>query len=88
MLMIVCGFLLPLWEILLHLLLCASLTFLGGIEPVDQYLRTFSWNKVKYRADRSLGELIDLLEKVGIIHFCISCSFMLTFFFMIGSSEY
>lgn len=32
-------------------------------KPVDQYLRTFSWNKVKYRADRSLGELIDLLEK-------------------------
>lgn len=34
-------------------------------EPVDQYLRTFSWNKVKYRADKSLGELIDMLQKVG-----------------------
>lgn len=33
-------------------------------EPVDQYLRTFSWNKVKYRADKPLGELIDLLQKV------------------------
>lgn len=33
-------------------------------EPVDQYLRTFSWNKVKYRADKSLSELIDLLQKV------------------------
>lgn len=33
-------------------------------EPVDQYLRTFSWNKVKYRADKSLSELIDLLSKV------------------------
>ncbi|KAI9038738.1 H(+)-transporting V1 sector ATPase subunit C [Aspergillus affinis] len=32
-------------------------------KPVDQYLRTFSWNKVKYRADKSLGELIDLLQK-------------------------
>ncbi|KAL2872019.1 H(+)-transporting V1 sector ATPase subunit C [Aspergillus lucknowensis] len=32
-------------------------------KPVDQYLRTFSWNKVKYRADRSLSELIDLLQK-------------------------
>ncbi|KAE8325541.1 hypothetical protein BDV39DRAFT_194337 [Aspergillus sergii] len=32
-------------------------------KPVDQYLRTFTWNKVKYRADKSLGELIDLLQK-------------------------
>lgn len=36
-------------------------------EPVDQYLRTFSWNKVKYRADKSLSELIDLLQKVRAI---------------------
>ncbi|CRG85042.1 V-type H+-transporting ATPase subunit C [Talaromyces islandicus] len=32
-------------------------------KPVDQYLRSFQWNKVKYRADRSIGELIDLLHK-------------------------
>ncbi|KAJ5098788.1 hypothetical protein N7532_005789 [Penicillium argentinense] len=32
-------------------------------KPVDQYLRTFQWNKVKYRADKSLSELIDLLHK-------------------------
>ncbi|EEH17932.1 hypothetical protein PABG_00495 [Paracoccidioides brasiliensis Pb03] len=32
-------------------------------KPVDQYLRTFQWNKVKFRADRSLSELIDLLHK-------------------------
>ncbi|OOQ85408.1 V-type proton ATPase subunit C [Penicillium brasilianum] len=32
-------------------------------KPVDQYLRTFSWNKVKYRADKPLAELIDLLHK-------------------------
>ncbi|EAW07754.1 H(+)-transporting V1 sector ATPase subunit C [Aspergillus clavatus NRRL 1] len=32
-------------------------------KPVDQYLRTFSWNKVKYRADKPLAELIDLLQK-------------------------
>lgn len=32
-------------------------------KPVDQYLRTFSWNKVKYRADKPLGELLDLLQK-------------------------
>ncbi|KAI9677084.1 MAG: Vacuolar ATP synthase subunit C [Caeruleum heppii] len=30
---------------------------------VDQYLRNFTWNKVKYRADRPLAELIDLLQK-------------------------
>ena len=33
-------------------------------EPLDQYLRSFSWNKVKYRADKPLAELIDLLQKV------------------------
>lgn len=37
------------------------------VEPVDQYLRTFSWNKVKYRADRPLPELADMLQKVWYI---------------------
>ncbi|EXJ82100.1 V-type H+-transporting ATPase subunit C [Capronia coronata CBS 617.96] len=32
-------------------------------KPLEQYLRSFSWNKVKYRADRPLAELIDLLTK-------------------------
>ncbi|KAF2003211.1 ATPase, V1 complex, subunit C [Amniculicola lignicola CBS 123094] len=32
-------------------------------KPVDQYLRTFQWNKVKYRADKSIKELIDSLQK-------------------------
>ncbi|KAJ9389618.1 hypothetical protein DTO063F5_2111 [Paecilomyces variotii] len=32
-------------------------------KPVDHYLRTFTWNKVKYRADKPLAELIDLLQK-------------------------
>ncbi|KAI7787048.1 vacuolar atp synthase subunit c 1 [Diaporthe eres] len=32
-------------------------------KPTDQYLRTFSWNKVRYRADRPLGELIENLQK-------------------------
>jgi V-type H+-transporting ATPase subunit C len=32
-------------------------------EPTDHYLRTFQWNKVRYRADRPLGELIDNLQK-------------------------
>lgn len=40
---------------------------LGNPEPVDQYLRTFAWNKVKYRADKSLKELIDLLQRVSLI---------------------
>lgn len=33
-------------------------------EPADHYLRTFNWNKVKYRADKPLAELIDSLQKV------------------------
>lgn len=33
-------------------------------EPVDQYLKTFTWNKIKYRADRPLTEMIDVLQKV------------------------
>ncbi|KAF8858145.1 vacuolar ATP synthase-like protein subunit C 1 [Acephala macrosclerotiorum] len=32
-------------------------------KPADQYLRTFTWNKVKYRADKPLAELIDSLQK-------------------------
>jgi hypothetical protein len=32
-------------------------------EPTDHYLRTFQWNKVRYRADRPLGELIENLQK-------------------------
>lgn len=34
-------------------------------KPAEQYLRAFSWNKVKYRADKPLAELIDSLQKVG-----------------------
>ncbi|KAI9698977.1 MAG: Vacuolar ATP synthase subunit C [Candelina mexicana] len=32
-------------------------------KPVDQYLRSFSWNRIKYRADKSIAELIDSLQK-------------------------
>jgi len=32
-------------------------------KPTDQYLRSFSWNRVRYRADRPLSELIDMLQK-------------------------
>lgn len=32
-------------------------------KPVEQYLRTFQWNKVKYRADRPIADLIELLQK-------------------------
>jgi len=35
------------------------------VEPVDQYLRTFQWNKVKYRADKPIADLIDSLQKVS-----------------------
>ncbi|MCJ1338169.1 Vacuolar ATP synthase subunit C [Bachmanniomyces sp. S44760] len=31
--------------------------------PVEQYLRNFHWNKVKYRADRPLHQTMDMLQK-------------------------
>lgn len=34
-------------------------------EPVDHYLSSFSWNKVKYRAEKPISELIDILQKVS-----------------------
>lgn len=30
-------------------------------------MRSFSWNKVRYRSDRPLAELIETLQKVGVI---------------------
>jgi len=35
----------------------------AAAEPTDHYLSNFSWNKIRYRADKSLGELIDTLQK-------------------------
>jgi len=35
-------------------------------KPVDHYLGSFQWNKVKYRAEKPIGELIDILQKVRI----------------------
>lgn len=32
--------------------------------PVEDYLRGFSWNKVKYRSDKSIAQLLDSLHKV------------------------
>ncbi|KAL2759256.1 hypothetical protein ACRALDRAFT_2099596 [Sodiomyces alcalophilus JCM 7366] len=32
-------------------------------KPTDQYLNRFSWNKVRYRADKPIGELVDILRK-------------------------
>ncbi|KAK5652614.1 hypothetical protein OQA88_10375 [Cercophora sp. LCS_1] len=32
-------------------------------KPTDHYVRSFQWNKVRYRADRPLGELIENLQK-------------------------
>lgn len=32
--------------------------------PVENYLMSFQWNKVKYRADKPISELIDILQKV------------------------
>lgn len=36
------------------------------IESVDQYLKTFHWNKGKYRVDNPIRELIDTLQKVWV----------------------
>lgn len=33
-------------------------------EPAEAYLKSFHWNKVKYRADKPLGEIVDTLQKV------------------------
>ncbi|TDZ22981.1 V-type proton ATPase subunit C [Colletotrichum orbiculare MAFF 240422] len=32
-------------------------------KPTDQYVNSFSWNKIRYRADKSLTELVDTLHK-------------------------
>lgn len=32
-------------------------------KPVENYLQSFQWNKVKYRADKPIGELLDTLQK-------------------------
>lgn len=32
-------------------------------KPVDQYLKSFSWNKVKYRADKPIADIVDSLQK-------------------------
>lgn len=34
-------------------------------EPVEKYMRTFTWNKVRYRADKSIGELVASLQSVS-----------------------
>lgn len=33
-------------------------------EPAEQYLKSFHWNKVKYRADKPLSEIVVTLQKV------------------------
>ncbi|CRK40996.1 hypothetical protein BN1708_008401, partial [Verticillium longisporum] len=32
-------------------------------KPTDHYINSFVWNKVRYRADRPLGELVNILQK-------------------------
>lgn len=43
-------------------------------EPIKQYLHTFSWNKVKYRSDKPIAELVDTLRKVNAIQPKQQCS--------------
>ena len=45
---------------------CCYRAHLTVLEPPDAYLKTFRWNKVKYRADKPLGELVDTLQRVDI----------------------
>lgn len=33
-------------------------------EPTDHYLRNFGWNKMRYRADKPIADLIGTLQKV------------------------
>ena len=40
-----------------------SLLFLFA-ETIDNYLKTFQWNAMKYRTDKSLVELAELLNNV------------------------
>ena len=40
-------------------------------EPAEQYLLKFHWNKVKYRADKPLGEIIDTLQKAALPRTCM-----------------
>lgn len=40
----------------------------GITGPVEQYLKSFSWNKIKYRVDKPLWEIMDLLQKVRRLH--------------------
>jgi len=32
-------------------------------KPTEQYLNNFTWNRIRYRADKPLGDLIDTLQK-------------------------
>jgi V-type H+-transporting ATPase subunit C len=48
-------------------------------EPTDQYLCNFSWNKLRYRADKSLGELLDTLQKVSYKSFACAVAFCRSF---------
>lgn len=40
-----------------------SCTLRHFTEPVENYLQSFQWNKVKYRADKPIAELVDTLQK-------------------------
>lgn len=62
---------------------CSQRRLTQRLEPTDHYISSFSWNKVRYRADRPLGELIDTLQKVCIANLVLYrwCSGLLGFAF-------
>lgn len=46
-------------------------TALTTTEPTDHYLANFNWNKIRYRSDKPIAELIDTLQKVRFIRLSI-----------------
>ena len=52
--------------------------FHGHLESVPVYLKNYGWNAMKYRADKSLKELLDALQLVILfkrlvsMHYCLS----------------
>lgn len=46
----------------------------SSIEPIEHYLQSFHWNKVKYRTDKAIGDLVDSLHRVKLPHAQVSPS--------------
>ena len=49
---------------ILSIRVSGSLTFLKNPGSVESYLKSFQWNSIKYRSDKSLKELTDGIVQV------------------------